>query len=444
MSRRGKRLTTRFCSTAGPGRYHDGGGDGLCLLVKPSGSRFWIQRVTIDGKRRDIGLGPFPAASLTEARARAAANKALVREGKGAELLHRTDKSCITFDEAAERYLSKRIEGLSNEKHRAQWRSTLATYAFPALGHMPVDRIGLRDVLRALEPIWEAKPETAARLRGRIEAVLSWATVAGYREGDNPARWKGNLAEVLPAPSALKRRKGADHHPAVALVDLPRWWARLGEVGGMGAAALRFAALTAARSGEVRGATWGEIEGLHVGRQNRQNRQNSIRPGELAIWRIPAARMKMKRDHVAPLSRAALEVLEAVTRIEGEALIFPGARAGRPMSDMTLAKAMKAAHARDLAAGGPGFCDPRSGRPAVPHGLRSSFRDWAAERGYERDLAELALAHDVGSAVERAYRRSDMVERRRAMMDAWADFLEGRETSGNVLDLRPSASRSAW
>ncbi|PRX37221.1 Integrase [Meinhardsimonia xiamenensis] len=418
MARQGKRLTARFCSTAGPGRYHDGGGDGLALYVKPSGSRFWVQRVTIDGKRRDLGLGPFPAVSLTDARAKAAANKALIREGKGAELLHRTEKSRITFAEAAERCLVKRAKGLSNEKHRRQWRSTLATYAFPVLGDMPVDRIGLRDVLRVLEPIWEEKPETASRLRGRIEAVLSWATVAGFREGDNPARWKGNLAEVLPAPSSLKRQKGGDHHPAVAQADLPRWWQRLAQVEGMGAAALRFAALTAARSGEVRGATWDEID-LEAG-----------------LWRVPASRMKAKREHVVPLSRAALEVLASVPRIEGEALVFPGIRRGRPMSDMTLAKAMKAAHGRDLKAGGEGFLDPRSKRPAVPHGLRSSFRDWAAERGYERDLAEIALAHDVGDATERAYRRSDMVERRRAMMEAWADHVTGKEARGQVVEFR--------
>lgn len=412
MARQGKRLTARFCSTAGPGRYHDGGGDGLCLLVKPSGSRFWAQRVSIHGKRRDLGLGPFPAVSLTDARAKAAANKALIREGKGAELLHRTEKSRISFAEAAERCMAKRLKGLSNPKHRAQWRSTLARYAFPVLGDMAVDRIGLRDVLRVLEPIWEEKPETASRLRGRIEAVLSWATVAGYREGDNPARWRGNLSELLPAPSTLKRQKGGDHHPAVALADLPRWWSRLAQVQGMGAAALRFAALTAARSGEVRGATWEEID-LEAG-----------------LWRIPASRMKMKRAHVVPLSEAARGVLNALPRIDGEALVFPGLKRGRPMSDMTLAKAMKAAHGRDLKAGGAGFLDPRSGRPAVPHGLRSSFRDWAAERGYERDMAELALAHDVGSAVERAYRRSDMLARRRQMMAEWADHLAGRQARG--------------
>ncbi len=425
MVKRGKRLTRRFADSAPPGRHSDSSGNGLTLYVKPSGSRFWVQRVTIDGRRHDLGLGPYPVISIAEARAKAAANKALIREGRGSELLHRTEKSRITFAEAAERCMAKRLKGLANEKHRRQWRATLTTYAFPVLGEMPVDRIGLRDVLRVLEPIWEEKPETASRLRGRIEAVLSWATVAGFREGDNPARWRGNLSELLPAPSALKRQKGEGHHPAVALTDLPRWWRCLAEVQGMGAAALRFAALTAARSGEVRGARWEEID------------------SEAGLWRIPAERMKAKRPHVVPLSRAALEVLEAVPRIEDEALVFPGIRRGRSMSDMTLAKAMKAAHGRDLEAGGPGFLDPRTKRPAVPHGLRSSFRDWAAERGYESDLAEIALAHQVGSAVERAYRRSDMVERRRAMMEAWADHLTGRDGRGQVVELRPSRSGQA-
>ncbi|TYO84179.1 tyrosine-type recombinase/integrase [Oceanicella actignis] len=435
MAPRGKRLTARLCASAPPGRYSDGGGDGLLLYVKPSGGRFWVQRVTVDGRRRDLGLGRFPAVSLTDARAKAAANKKAIAEGRGAELLRARVRRTMTFAEAAERYLADKLKGLTNDKHRAQWRATLETYAFPALGALDVGAIATRDVLRALEPIWEAKPETAARLRGRIERVLSWATVAGFREGENPARWKGNLAELLPAPAALKKAAGGGHHPALALTDAARWWQALGEVRGMGAAALRFAALTAARSGEVRGARWAEIEGLpHA--QNPRNPQNPIAGGKAAIWRIPAERMKAGREHVVPLSRAAAALLASLPRVAGEALIFPGARAGRPMSDMTLAKAMKAAHARDLAAGGPGFLDPRSGRPAVPHGLRSSFRDWAAEQGWPRDMAELALAHDVGNAVERAYRRTDMVQQRRAMMEAWAAFLEGRAEVGKVVAIR--------
>jgi len=428
---RGKKITRRFAETAPPGRYYDGGGTGLLLYVKPSGGRFWVQKVRIDGRQRELGLGSFTVVSLAEARAKAAANKKVIAEGRGAELLRTNTRRTITFAEAVEWFLGDKLKGLSNDKHRAQWRSTLATYALPVLGKINVDQITTRDVLRALEPIWDDKTETASRLRGRIERVLSWATVAGYREGENPARWRGNLSELLPAPAALKRVAGSGNHPAVALGDLARWWKRLDEVQGMGAAALRFAVLTAARSGEVREAQWQEIEGLDPA--------NSASPANLgdaaAVWRIPAERMKAKREHVVPLSRAAVDLLLSLPRVEGEDLVFPGARAGRPMSDMTLAKAMKSAHARDQAAGGAGFVDPRSGRPAVPHGLRSSFRDWAAEQGWERDMAELALAHDVGNAVERAYRRTDMVQRRRAMMNAWAAALQGQAECTNVVSI---------
>ncbi len=183
-----------------PGRHHDGGGDGLFLLVRPSGGRFWGQRVTINGRRRELGLGPFPVVSIADARARAAANRKMVKDGRGAELLHENDRSRITFRDACERVLAKRLQGIGNEKHRRQWRSMLETYAFPVLGPMDVDKIGLRDVLRVLEQIWENKPETASRLRGRIEAVLSWAMVAGYREGDNPAGGKGTCRKSCPRP----------------------------------------------------------------------------------------------------------------------------------------------------------------------------------------------------------------------------------------------------
>lgn len=427
---RGKKMTRRFAETAPPGRHYDGGGTGLLLYVKPSGGRFWVQKVRIDGRQRELGLGSFTVVSLAEARAKAAANKKTIAEGRGAELLGSNTRRTVTFSEAVEWFLGDKLKGLSNDKHRAQWRSTLETYALPALGKIDVDQITTRDVLRALEPIWDRKTETASRLRGRIERVLSWATVAGYREGENPARWRGNLSELLPAPAALKRAAGGGNHPAVALGDLARWWKRLDEVQGMGAAALRFAALTAARSGEVREALWQEIEGLSPA-----NSASPANLGEAAVWRIPAQRMKAKREHVVPLSRAAVELLLSLPHVEGEDLVFPGARAGRPMSDMTLAKAMKTTHTRDQAAGGAGFLDPRSGRPAVPHGLRSSFRDWAAEQGWERDMAELALAHDVGNAVERAYRRTDMVQRRRTMMDAWAAALQGRAVGAKVLKL---------
>ena len=288
---------------------------------------------------------------------------------------------------------------------------------------MLVQDIGAQDVLRVLtQPVddaggtlWQGKTETASRLRGRIEAVLSWATVAGHRTGDNPARWAGNLKELLPAPSKVAK---VGNHPAVQIDDAPRWFAALRQREGMGARALEFAALTATRSQEVRGARWDEID-LEAG-----------------LWIIPAVRMKMEREHRVPLTPDAVALLQALPRFADNPLVFPAARGGE-LSDMTLSAAMKRLHQADVDAGGAGFVDRVSKRPAVPHGLRSTFRDWVAERThYPGDMAEVALAHRVASAVEASYRRGDMVEKRRAMMAAWADYLTGKSRAGgNVVRL---------
>lgn len=262
--------------------------------------------------------------------------------------------------------------------------------------------------MRVLEPIWQTKTETASRLRGRIEAVLSWATVSGHRTGDNPARWAGNLKELLPAASKVAKKR---NHPALQLDDAPRWFAAICQRDGMGARALEFTALTAVRSQEVRGALWDEID-LETG-----------------MWVIPAIRMKKEREHRVPLSSRALTIIKVLPRFDGNPLIFPAPRGGE-MSDMTLSAAMKRLHAADLAEGG-SFVDRVSKRPAVPHGLRSTFRDWVSERThFPGDMAEVALAHTIGNAVEASYRRGDMVEKRRAMMSAWADFLTGKGTTG--------------
>lgn len=270
---------------------------------------------------------------------------------------------------------------------------------------MLVQDIGTQDVLRVLtqpvddrgDTLWQGKTETASRLRGRIEAVLSWATVAGHRSGDNPARWAGNLKELLPAPSKVAK---AGNQPAVQIDDAPRWFAALRQREGMGARALEFAALTATRSQEVRGAGWDEID-LEAG-----------------LWTIPAVRMKMDREHRVPLTPQAVALLKALPRLADNPLVFPATRGGE-LSDMTLSAAMKRLHQADVEAGGAGFVDRVSKRPAVPHGLRSTFRDWVAERThYPGDMAEVALAHRVASAVEASYRRGDMVEKRRAMMAA--------------------------
>lgn len=423
--RKAKGLTAALVRTAQkPGKYHDGGGLGLYLRVEPNGARFWVQRITIRGVRRELGLGSPPLVSLAEARERATDNKRLVLAGGDPKAEKRMAREVVTFSDAVERYLAGKLHEFRNEKHRKQWRSTLDSYAAPVLGSKPVQEVAVRDVLRVLEPIWRDKTETASRLRGRIEAVLSWATVAGLREGDNPARWRGNLSEMLAKPTKVTK---AGNHPALALTDLPRWWADLSVRDGMAARALQFLTLCASRSGEVRGMRWDEVE---------------FGPGDRAVWIVPAARMKAEREHRVPLTDKAVALLRSLPRMEGSPYVFFAARGGM-LSDMSLSAVMRRMQEAeverlneiDRAAGREpsgeprGYIDPRSKRPAVPHGLRSSFRDWAAEQGFERDMAEIQLAHNVGSEVERAYRRSDMLERRRAMLMAWSSFLRG-QTAG--------------
>ncbi|MCU9846721.1 site-specific integrase [Defluviimonas sp. WL0024] len=413
-----------------PGKYHDGGGIGLYLRVDPNGARFWVQRITIQGRRREIGLGSPPIVSLATARRKATDNKRLAVEGGDPLAEKHRVRDALTFRDAMEKYLAKKSAEFGNEKHRKQWRATLDTYAVPVLGSMPLQAIEVRDVLRVLEPIWLTKTETASRLRGRIEAVLSWATVAGHRSGDNPARWGGNLAELLPKPSKVAK---PDNHPALALADVPRWWAALSQREGIAARALQFLTLTAARSGEVRGMTWGEVEFEGWDKTDKTDKTSlAIRS---AVWVIPAGRMKAKREHRVPLTREAVAILLDVSGMPygdgwqkpaASALVFPAPRGGK-LSDMTISAVMRRMQEAEEKAGREGYLDPRSKKPAVPHGIRSTFRDWAAERGYERDMAEIALAHTVGSEVERAYRRSDMLERRRAMGETWGRFVRGEE-----------------
>jgi len=385
-----------------PGKYHDGGGLGLFLRVRPNGSKFWVQRITINAKRCELGLGSPPIVSLAEAREQAFDNKRLVRAGKDPLQDKREAREHLTFEGAVDKYLSIKLDEFKNEKHCKQWRSTLETYANPVIGKKHVSILAVADVLRVLEPIWKTKTETASRLRGRIEAVLSWATVAGFRSGENPARWKGNLAEVLPKPTKIS---SVVNHPALSLTDAPKWCQLLRKRSGMAAAALEFAVLTAARSGEVRGMQWSEVD--------LENQQ----------WVIPAERMKARREHRVPLSDGAMALIKQMPRLEGSDYVFFSSRGGS-LSDMSLSAVMRKIHSNEQLSDQQGFIDTRSGKPAVPHGLRSTFRDWCAERTeFPRDMAEIALAHNVGSAVERAYRRSDMLEKRRSMMQAWATFL---------------------
>jgi integrase len=399
-----------------------GGVNGLYMQLSPGGGRSWVLRILVGAKRRDIGLGSFPTVTLSQARekAREARDKIgqgidPVEERKAAKAsLIAAQGRGLTFDKATEQYLAAKLDAFKNAKHRQQWQNTLAQYASPALGKMLVQDIAVQDVLRVLQPLWAEKTETASRLRGRIESVLSWSTVAGHRTGDNPARWAGNLKELLPAPSKVAKE---GNQPALSLEDASRWFAALRKRDGMGARALEFLAMTAARSQEVRGAEWSEID-LEAG-----------------LWIIPAVRMKMKREHRVPLNADALALLKSLPKMDGNALVFPAARGGQ-LSDMTVSAVMRRMNEADQASGNFGFLDCVSKRPAVPHGLRSTFRDWVAEQtNYPSDMAETALAHKISNAVEAAYRRGDMIEKRRRMMGDWVEFLAAARKEAKIVRL---------
>jgi integrase len=299
----------------------------------------------------------------------------------------------MTFRLASEKYIETHRPSWSNPKHAAQWENTLAQYAYTHIGELDVNHINVAHILKILEQpigeegkLWEVRTETASRLRGRIEKVLDWAKGRGLRTGDNPATWRGNLEALLPKATKLQK---IEHHPAVALDQLGAFIAELRKRDGIAPRGLEFAILTAARSGEVRGMTWTEIDEAN------------------GMWTIPAERMKARKEHRIPLSAAAQKLLEKLPRINGNNLVFPAPRGGK-LSDMALTSVMR-----------------RMSRIEVPHGFRSTFRDWAAERtNYPRDLAEMALAHAIGNAVEAAYRRGDMVEKRREMMESWAQFAD--------------------
>ena len=368
-----------------PGRYAVGGVAGLHLRVTPT-ARLWVLRVVVDGRRRDIGLGRLDDVPLAEAREVAAARLRALRRGEDVlQAAPAPAREAHTFAQAATALIDSKAAGWRNAKHRQQWERTLGTYAFPVMGEKDVADVALADVLAVLRPIWQGKTETAARLRGRIEAVLDFAAVQGWREGENPARWRAMLDKVLPAPGSVRR---VEHMRAMPPAQAPEFFQSLADVPGAASAALRFLMLTAARSGEVRLATWGEVD------------------LDAALWVIPAARMKAGAEHRVPLSRQAVAVLRALPR-EG-ALLFQGqGGVDVPISNMTMRALLR-----------------RRGLDYVPHGFRSTFRDWAGDcTDWPREVIEQALAHTVGSKVEAAYRRSDALAKRRALMQQWADFL---------------------
>lgn len=425
-----KALADAKVQAGGTKRVPVGGVIGLHVQVRAT-STAWILRyqagLNAAGKpwRRDLGLGSYPDVPLSEARDRARDFRRQLRDGVDPVEQRRAQEQrvrAITFDDAAKRVIAAKAHGWKNPKHKAQWEATLATYASPILGAMPVDAIELRHVERVLQPIWESKTETATRVRMRIEAVLDWATVAGHREGDNPARWQGNLSHLLAPPNKVKRKAA---QPALPYADLHRFMQALRQRTGA-ARALELAVLTAARSGEVRGAVWNEID------------------LDAALWTIPARRMKADKDHVIPLCARAVEILEALPRMAGD-LVFPAQRGGE-LSDATLAKVIKLMHSADVKAGGPGFVDPKeldaNGTPrvVVPHGFRSTFRDWAAEMtAYPGEMAEMALAHAVSDKTEAAYRRGNMRDKRARMMADWSTYIDTPPATGNVSPIRRKA-----
>jgi integrase len=387
----GKLTALKVARASEPGMYADGGG--LYLQVVAGGGKSWIYRFMLNGRSREMGLGPLHTFGLAEARLKAADCRRLRHEGVDpidARKAQRDELRLVaarerTFDDCALSYISAHKAGWRNAKHAAQWQSTLDTYAKPVFGSLPVQTVDTALVMKVLEPIWTVKPETAGRLRGRIEAVLDWATVRGYRRGENPARWRGHLNKLL--ANRAKVRKVA-HHPALSYDEIADFMTALRAQEGTAARALEFLILTAARTGEVIGARWAEVD--------LQQR----------IWIVPAERIKGGKEHRVPLSRSALALVEAMKGSSGE-FIFPGGKRGRPLSNMAMLKLLVRLKRANVTA----------------HGFRSTFRDWASERtSYPREVAEMALAHVVGDKVEAAYRRGDLFEKRRRMMEEWSRF----------------------
>lgn len=389
-----------------PGRYGDG--HGLYLQVMSEANRSWLFRFERGGRERWMGLGALHVFNLKEARERARKVKQLLADGidpLDARATERAERAlaaarAITFEEATRQYFDAHERKWKNAKHRAQFLSTLQTYSFPKIGKLPVAAIDTGLVLKCIEPIWQDKTETANRVRGRIENVLDWATVRGYRTGDNPARWRGHLENVLPTRSELQK---VVHHAALPFDDLPKFMAALGQREGIAARALEFTILTAARTGETIGAAWDEID------------------LEQRTWTVPAGRIKGGREHRVPLTPALLELLNALPRERGNPFVFIGPRNGG-LSNMAMAAVLG-----------------RMGRDDITvHGFRSTFRDWTAERtNYPNHVVEMALAHVVGDKVEAAYRRGDLFAKRLRLMAEWAKFCATRPApEGAVITLR--------
>jgi integrase len=410
MTKKINRLSAvKVAGTKTRGMYADGGG--LYLQVSGNDSRSWIFRFKANGRTRDMGLGSLATVSLAKARELAAGCRQRRLKGidpieaRRAELVEAQLASAraMTFDQCRDAFIDAHKSAWRNAKHKAQWTSSLATYASPVFGSLPIQSVDVALVMKALEPIWGSKPETASRVRGRVERVLDWAKVRGFRQGENPARWRGYLDALLPARGKVRQVR---HHAALPYDEIGAFMAELRKREGIAARALEFTILTAARTGEVLGARWEEM--------NIQDK----------VWVVPPSRMKAAREHRVPLSRAAVAVLKQMQGLRHADLVFPGNRRGKPLSNMSMLMMLRRMGRSDLTA----------------HGFRSTLRDWAAERtNFPREVAEAALAHVVGDKVEAAYRRGDLFEKRRRLMDAWATYcLTKVGASSAVVALKPA------
>ena len=394
MAQAGRLTALKVAKAKLPGMYGDGAG--LYLRVTADGAKNWVYRYMLAGRPRWMGLGPVALYGLAEARGKALDARRLRHEGIDPIEARRATRTrerlgaakMVTFKQCAESYIKAHRAGWRNTKHAAQWEATLATYAEPIIGALPVQAIDTALVLRVLEPIWETKPETAGRLRGRIEVILDRAKVLKQREGENPARWRGHLDKLLPRRSKVR---AVEHHAALPYGQLPSFLAVLREQEGIAASALEYTILTAVRTGEIIGATWDEINLLDK------------------TWTIPAERMKAGKEHRIPLSGRAIVILEEMQRhaLEDTTFVFRGGKADKPLSNMAFLMLLRRMKRDDLTA----------------HGFRSTFRDWAAERtDFPSEVVEMALSHAIGNKVEAAYRRGDLFEKRRRLMDAWAAY----------------------
>ena len=384
-----KRLTVREVQTISqPGLYSDG--DGLYLQVTSPSSKTWIYRYQLRGRRRDLGLGSCKIYSLAIAREKAFEARRKVKEGIDPIEERRTtlhdDRITIDFREASGRYIVAKSPEWKNAKHKQQWTNTIAKYCTPIIGSISVNAINTELVLKCLEPIWREKPETATRIRSRIEIILNWAKVKGYRNGENPARWKGHLDQLLPSKPKFAAVRS---HASMPYASIPTFMTKLQERSDTACYALTFLILTASRTGEVRNAQWNEIDLC------------------TASWEIPGTRMKSGRNHRIPLSKPALKILATMQTMPMNDFIFPGRKRDKPISDMSMLEVLR-----------------RQQIPFMVHGFRASFRTWVAEKTtFQDDVAEAALAHSVGNKVVAAYQRGDLFEKRCRLMDAWAEFI---------------------